>query len=57
MSKKIFLTGVPGMRHLPTKSNREAWALAKEASTLILQVMKERQAAGYEKDLMYNFTT
>ncbi|ONH99597.1 hypothetical protein PRUPE_6G038000, partial [Prunus persica] len=51
MSKKIFLTGVPGMRHLPTKSNREAWALAKEASTLILQVVKERQAAGYEKDL------
>ncbi|CAB4312311.1 unnamed protein product [Prunus armeniaca] len=52
MSKKIFLTGVPGMRHLPTKSNREAWALEKEASTLILQVVKERQAAGYEKDLL-----
>ncbi|KAH0997704.1 hypothetical protein GBA52_021568 [Prunus armeniaca] len=51
MSKKIFLTGVPGMRHLPTKSNREAWALAKEANTLILQVVKERQAAGYEKDV------
>lgn len=39
-------------RHLPTKSNREAWALEKEASTLILQVVKERQAAGYEKDLL-----
>lgn len=39
-------------RHLPTKSNREAWALEKEAATLILQVVKERQAAGYEKDLL-----
>lgn len=39
-------------RHLPTKSNREAWALEKEAATLILQVVKERQTAGYEKDLL-----
>ncbi|KAM1899961.1 hypothetical protein ACFX14_028961 [Malus domestica] len=52
MSKKVFSTGVPGMRLLPTKSNREAWALEKEASTLILRVVKERQAAGYEKDLL-----
>ncbi|PRQ34882.1 putative cytochrome P450 [Rosa chinensis] len=52
MARKLFLTGIPGLRHFPTKSNREAWALEKEAATLILRVVKERQAAGYEKDLL-----
>ncbi|PON69531.1 Cytochrome P450 [Parasponia andersonii] len=52
MSKKIFLTGVPGTRYLPTKSNREAWALEAEVASLILDVVKERKAAGYEKDLL-----
>ncbi|XP_059664359.1 cytochrome P450 714C2-like [Cornus florida] len=51
-SKKVLSTGIPGMRHLPTKSNREAWALEKEVRTLILQVVKERKEAGYEKDLL-----
>ncbi|KAL5582790.1 hypothetical protein UlMin_015232 [Ulmus minor] len=52
MSKKIFLTGIPGMRYLPTKSNREAWALQEEVASLILKVVKERQGGGYEKDLL-----
>ncbi|XP_059626353.1 cytochrome P450 714C2-like [Cornus florida] len=51
-SKKILSTGIPGMRHLPTKSNREAWALEKDVRTLILQVVKERKEVGYEKDLL-----
>ncbi|KAA8550472.1 hypothetical protein F0562_002156 [Nyssa sinensis] len=51
-SKKVLSTGVPGMRHLPTKSNREAWALEKEIRTLILKVVKERNEAGSEKDLL-----
>uniref|UniRef100_A0A5B6Z559 Cytochrome P450 714C2-like n=1 Tax=Davidia involucrata TaxID=16924 RepID=A0A5B6Z559_DAVIN len=51
-SKKLLSTGVPGMRHLPTKSNREAWALEKEVRTLILKVVKERNEAGHEKDLL-----
>ncbi|KAL2238449.1 cytochrome P450 714C2 [Sesamum indicum] len=51
-SKRILATGIPGMRHLPTKSNREAWALEKDIRTLILNVVKERQEAGYEKDLL-----
>ncbi|KAL3517933.1 hypothetical protein ACH5RR_020522 [Cinchona calisaya] len=51
-SKRVLATGVPGMRHLPTKSNRETWALEKEIKTLILQVVKERTEAGYEKDLL-----
>ncbi|CAN2060040.1 unnamed protein product [Malus fusca] len=52
MGRKAFLAGIPGMRHLPTKSNREVWALEKEASALILQVVKERRAAENEKDLL-----
>ncbi|KAI3450179.1 hypothetical protein Pfo_006844 [Paulownia fortunei] len=51
-SKKVLATGIPGMRHLPTKSNREAWALEKDIRTLILKVVKERKEAGYEKDLL-----
>ncbi|CAK9134892.1 unnamed protein product [Ilex paraguariensis] len=51
-SKKVLTTGIPGMRHLPTKSNREAWALQKEIHTLVLKVVKERNEAGYEKDLL-----
>lgn len=39
-------------RHVPTKSNREAWALEKEIKTLILNVVKERNEAGSEKDLL-----
>lgn len=51
-SKRVLATGIPGMRHLPTKSNREAWALEKEIKTLILEVVRERTEAGYEKDLL-----
>ncbi|KAK3443992.1 hypothetical protein EUGRSUZ_B04030 [Eucalyptus grandis] len=52
MSKKVLSTGIPGMRYLPTKTNREAWALEKEVRSLILQVVKERMEAAYEKDLL-----
>ncbi|KAA8550471.1 hypothetical protein F0562_002155 [Nyssa sinensis] len=51
-SKKVLSTGVPGMRHLPTKNNREAWALEKEVRRLILKVVKERNEAGHDKDLL-----
>lgn len=51
-SNTILISGIPGMRYLPTKSNREAWALEKEIKTLILQVVKERTEVGYEKDLL-----
>ncbi|KAF2297576.1 hypothetical protein GH714_042369 [Hevea brasiliensis] len=52
MSKKGLATGIPGMRYFPTKSNRESWALEKEIRNLILEVVKERQEAAYEKDLL-----
>ncbi|KAL3531004.1 hypothetical protein ACH5RR_010326 [Cinchona calisaya] len=51
-SKKVLSTGIPGMRYLPTKSNREMWALEKEIKTLILKVVNERKEAGHEKDLL-----
>lgn len=37
---------------MPTKSNRETWKLQKEIKRLILNVVKERTEAGYEKDLL-----
>ncbi|XP_050370482.1 cytochrome P450 714C2-like [Argentina anserina] len=52
MGRKVFVSAIPGMRHLPTKSNREEWALEKEIARLILQLVKERQAVGHEKDLL-----
>ena len=39
--------------YLPTKNNREAWALEKEVRNLILDVVKERQnGTCNEKDLL-----
>ncbi|XP_061348757.1 cytochrome P450 714C2-like [Gastrolobium bilobum] len=48
MSKRV----VPGMRYLPTKSNRKAWSLEKEVRNLILQGVKERKDTTFEKDLL-----
>ncbi|KAK9941034.1 hypothetical protein M0R45_017663 [Rubus argutus] len=36
-AKKIWLTGIPGLRHLPTKNNREGWKIGKDAANLILR--------------------
>ncbi|KAJ9705546.1 hypothetical protein PVL29_003547 [Vitis rotundifolia] len=52
MSKKIF-SGIPGMRYIPTKHNRDAWALQKDVRNLILKVVSERkELAAHEKDLL-----
>ncbi|KAF6172641.1 hypothetical protein GIB67_041964 [Kingdonia uniflora] len=62
MSRKGLLIGVPGLRelhyikysisYLPTKNNREMWNIEKEIRLLILQVIKERQKAKSEMDLL-----
>ncbi|XP_073032262.1 cytochrome P450 714C2-like [Primulina eburnea] len=52
MSKKTLYMGIPGLRYLPTKTNRKMWRLEKEISSLILKIVRERQEAGYEKDLL-----
>ncbi|KAJ1422976.1 Cytochrome P450 [Sesbania bispinosa] len=49
---KNMSKGVPGMRYLPTKTNRKAWALEKEVTSLILQGVKERKESNFEKDLL-----
>lgn len=41
-SKNMLLSGIPGMRFLPIKSNRESWALEKEIKSLILKIARER---------------
>ncbi|WCJ34907.1 Cytochrome P450 714C2 [Euphorbia peplus] len=42
MSKKSLSTGIPALRHFPTKSNRGIWSLEKEIRYLVLDVAKER---------------
>ncbi|KAK2975295.1 hypothetical protein RJ640_026803, partial [Escallonia rubra] len=51
-SKAVLSADIPGMGLLPTKTNRERWALEKELRTLILNVVKERNEVGYENDLL-----
>ncbi|XP_024041985.1 cytochrome P450 714C2-like [Citrus clementina] len=43
MSKPSLLFGLPNIRWLPTKSNREIRRLKKEVENLILKVVKDRQ--------------
>ncbi|KAL3650939.1 hypothetical protein CASFOL_007342 [Castilleja foliolosa] len=53
MSKKTLSSvGIPGLRYLPTKTNKQIWALEQEIGALILEVVKEKRQAGYEKDLL-----
>ncbi|KAK2969631.1 hypothetical protein RJ640_000751 [Escallonia rubra] len=51
-SKAILAAKIPGMGLLPTKTNRECWALEKELRMLILKVVKQRNEFGYENDLL-----
>ncbi|GMI74384.1 cytochrome P450, family 714, subfamily A, polypeptide 1, EUI-like p450 A1 [Hibiscus trionum] len=48
--------GVPGMRYLPTKNNREIWKLEKAVDTLISSVVnrriKEATTATHDRDLL-----
>ncbi|KAK2386500.1 cytochrome P450 714C2 [Trifolium repens] len=53
LSWKNLSSVVPGMRYLPTKTNRKSWILAKEVKSLILEVVKERkEKTSFEKDLL-----
>ncbi|MBA0834194.1 hypothetical protein Goarm_006569 [Gossypium armourianum] len=45
--------GIPGMRYLPSKNNREIWKLEKEIDSLILSVVNHRtEEATHGKDLL-----
>ncbi|KAL0330169.1 UNVERIFIED_CONTAM: cytochrome [Sesamum radiatum] len=51
VSKGILsVLGIPGLSCLPTKTNRQIWALDKQISALILKVVKERNiySAGFQ---------
>ncbi|KAH7672429.1 Unspecific monooxygenase protein [Dioscorea alata] len=55
MSKTNLLIGIPGLRYLPTKANREIWRLNREIRTLILKLVEERREgsqASPKKDLL-----
>ncbi|KAL4599705.1 hypothetical protein ACB092_11G145200 [Castanea dentata] len=52
LSKKVFSSGIPVLRLLPTKSKRETWRLEKEVHSLIMKVVKERKEAASENDLL-----
>lgn len=44
--------GVPGLRHVPIKHNREIWRLSREIDTAILDVVNIRRQTSHEKDLL-----
>ncbi|KAH7847629.1 hypothetical protein Vadar_028336 [Vaccinium darrowii] len=53
ISNMTLTSAVPLMRYIPTKQNRETWALEKELRTLILNVVEERRKfGGDDKDLL-----
>ncbi|KAK6228376.1 hypothetical protein QUC31_006259 [Theobroma cacao] len=52
MSKKVLSNGFPGMRYLPTKSNREIWRLEKEVRALILKAVYKTKEEKSKEDLL-----
>ncbi|XP_057979700.1 cytochrome P450 714C2-like [Malania oleifera] len=51
MAKKNY--GIPGLRYVPTASNREMWRLEKEINSSILKVVKDRsEGKSDEKDFL-----
>ncbi|KAK8479440.1 hypothetical protein V6N13_063231 [Hibiscus sabdariffa] len=52
MSKKVLSNGFPGMRYLPTESNREIWRLEKEVRALILKAVNETKEETSKEDLL-----
>ncbi|KAJ6718843.1 CYTOCHROME P450 714C2-LIKE [Salix purpurea] len=44
--------GVPLLRYLPTKANRNAWKLAKEIHSMILDIVKDRRGSSTAKDIL-----
>ncbi|GAU18604.1 hypothetical protein TSUD_124350 [Trifolium subterraneum] len=52
-SWKNLSSAIPGMRYLPTNTNRKIWKLEKEVKSLILEVVKNRkEKTSFEKDLL-----
>ncbi|KAM7275883.1 hypothetical protein ACFE04_017749 [Oxalis oulophora] len=54
LQKHMAMTsvGVSGLRHFPSKINRDIWKLEKEIHSAILEVVKQRMESGHKKDLL-----
>ncbi|XP_038989736.1 cytochrome P450 714C2-like isoform X2 [Phoenix dactylifera] len=55
LSKSSILIGIPGLRFLPTKNNRNIWRLDREIRSLILNIANERREGSQgssRKDLL-----
>ncbi|WJX76132.1 hypothetical protein P8452_59583 [Trifolium repens] len=48
---KIY-PGIPGLRYLPNKNNRQIWRLEKEINSNISKLVRQRQEEGREQDLL-----
>ncbi|KAJ1415455.1 Cytochrome P450 [Sesbania bispinosa] len=44
--------GIPGLRYLPNKRNRQVWKLEKEINSKISKLIKQRMEESCEKDLL-----
>ncbi|KAJ6324387.1 hypothetical protein OIU76_011648 [Salix suchowensis] len=44
--------GVPFLRYVPTKANRNAWKLANEIHSMILDIVKDRRGSSTAKDIL-----
>ncbi|KAJ6431768.1 hypothetical protein OIU84_019113 [Salix udensis] len=44
--------GVPFLRYVPTKANRNAWKLSKEIHSMILDIVKDRRGSSTAKDIL-----
>ncbi|KAK1286788.1 hypothetical protein QJS10_CPB20g00039 [Acorus calamus] len=45
MSKQSLIVGIPDLRFLPTKKNRETWRLVKEIRWSVLSMVRERRGS------------
>ncbi|KAF6172659.1 hypothetical protein GIB67_041982 [Kingdonia uniflora] len=49
LAKQTNLLGIPGVRYLPTKTNREAWRLNKEITSTLLELANHRKVKETEE--------
>ncbi|KAJ8759113.1 hypothetical protein K2173_004120 [Erythroxylum novogranatense] len=53
MSRKVMSNGIPILRYLPTKSNREIWRLERELRDLIMSTVNDRTEPTSENDILH----
>lgn len=53
MSSQFAFLGLPGLRYVPIKSNREVWRISKEIKNSVLKLMEYHKQEGSEEDLLH----